>query len=906
MRLGRVLRQRLRSLFKPSGVENDLQQELALHLEQLTNEYKAQGLPEHEARMAARRAFGGVAATAEQCRDTRRLRFLEDIGRDLAYAFRLLARSPGFTATAVLSLALGIGANTAIFSAIDALMLRSLPVRNPEQLVMLTKAVPNDSLLTFPFREFDRYRGLTQVFSDMLAVTPVDRSGISLDGRGSDDAQVRVGVVSGSYFSTMGVSARLGRTLTPDDDRGIGGHPVAVISHGYWQRKFALDPGVVGKEFVLNGTRYTILGVTPPDFTGDWVGRPFDMWVPVAMLFQVMPEIPAGERGSLLNYRFIARLRPGVTPAQAQAAGQVLLQQILAEAPGPRNPTEVKLRVDSAARGFSPQRESFAQPLAILMAMVAALLLIACANVANLLLARAAARRQEIAVRLAIGAGRARIVRQLLVENLLLAFVGGTLGLLFAVWGAGALAGFVRSGPVGGLLGLASIDLDLRLDARILAFDVALCLFTGIFFGLLPAWRSSRVSLSPGLSRRGADLGGPGGKLALRNLLVVSQVALSLMMLAGMGLFLRSLHNLRSESLGIDRERLLLVWTQPGQTGRSPAALAALFETVQKRIAALPGVISASPSVYGVLGYSTGGDGPSVTADGYTLKPDEVPRAYFHIVGPGFFHTAGIKLLEGREFNERDDAGAPKRAIINETMARYFFGQSSPLGRHVRVSFGNNPPLEVVGVAADAKSSSPRERNHMAFYYPVRQQVGMRLIRMCLVVRAAGPPASIAAGVRGEIRQIDPRLPVLKIDTVDEQVEDVLFQERLVADLSLCFGVAAILLACLGLYGVMSYTVARRTNEIGIRMALGARRSDVLGMVARESLLLVLAGIACGIPAALAAAPVIENRLFRVGPSDPLTIGGAAVLMIAVAAVAGMLPARKASKVDPLVALRYE
>jgi predicted permease len=295
-----------------------------------------------------------------------------------------------------------------------------------------------------------------------------------------------------------------------------------------------------------------------------------------------------------------------------------------------------------------------------------------------------------------------------------------------------------------------------------------------------------------------------------------------------------------------------------------------------------------------------------VTADGYTLQSNEVPRAYFHIVGPGFFGTAGIKILEGRDFNERDDAGAPKRAIINETMARYFFGRSSPLGHHVLVSFGNNPPLEVVGVVADAKYNSPREPNHMSFYYPVRQQVGTRLVRMCLVVRAAGPPGSIAASVRHELHQIDPRLPVLKIDTIDEQVDDVLFQERLIADLSLGFGAAAILLACLGLYGVMSYTVARRTNEIGIRMALGARRSDVLGMIARESLLLVLAGIACGIPAALAAAPVIENRLFRVGPNDPLTLGGAAVLMITVAAVAGMLPARRASRVDPMVALRYE
>jgi predicted permease len=882
------------------------EEELSFHLEMAEQDALRRGQSPREARLKA----GGLAQASESVRDQNAFRWLQDVFRHARYGARLWRKSPLFAATAIGSLALGIGANTAIFSVIDALLLRNLPVRNPQELLMLTKVLPNDVWRTFLFREFDRYRALTQVFSDVLAVTPVDRSGIVADiGAGGaavpDDAPVRVGIVSGSYFSTMGLGAQIGRTLMPEDDQGIGGHPVAVISHGYWQRKFGQDPGIVGRTFTLHSTKYTILGVTPREFTGDWIGRPFDMWIPVAMLYQVMPELPPGERGSRMSYRIIARLRPGVTNAQAQTAAQILLEQMIKEGPSSADPG-MTMRLVPAARGYSPQRETFTQPLTILMAMVAAVLLIACANVANLLLARATGRRREIAVRLAIGAGRAEIAGQLLVESLLLALAGGALGLLFASWGANALAALVRVGPSGGLTGLASVDLELHLDARILWFDIALCFFTGIVFGLAPAWRGSKVALSPALTKRGVDSGGVFGKLNLRNLLVVSQVAMSLMLLAGMGLFLCSLHNLRSESLGFDREHLLLVWTQPGQTGRAPAALATLIETVQNRIAALPGVVSASPSVYGVLPLFSGGDGPTVAAEGYTLKPNEEPRAYYHIVGPHFLDTAGIKLLEGRDFTERDDAAAPKVAIINEAMARYFFGTASPLGRHVWLPLINKRPLQVVGVVSNTKVYSPRERPHMSFYYPMRQQISLRLIQMCMVVRTAGPPTAVARSVRAELRQIEPRLPVQKIDTVNEQVDDVLFQERLIANLSVCFGVAAILLACMGLYGVMSYTVAQRTNEVGIRMALGARRSHVLAMVLRESIVLALAGILIGVPAALAVAPVVENRLFRVGPSDPAAIGGAALLMIVVAVAAGMVPARHASRVDPMEALRYE
>lgn len=839
---------------------------------------------------------------------------LAELWQDLRYGLRMLRKSPVFTAITVLLLALGIGANSAIFSVIDALILKRLPVRNPEQLVTFKLVSPDGGTQpAFVYRYFEGIRNLKDAFSGAYAVCRQDRYNVMFNGEGGVDAgQVRASLVTGNYFTELGVNAIAGRTLTEEDDVAPGGHPLAVISHRYAEQKFGRAADAVGRTFTLNGTTYTIIGVTPRGFSGEWVGRPVDMWFPLAMLYQVMPELPPGQRGGGdglrigMNFRIIARLKPGVTTTQAQAAGQVIFQQLLTEAAGPvLTPEQVKqiaqtrLEIESAATGYSMQRDSFARPLAILMIVVGAVLLIACANVANLLLARSAARQREMAVRLALGASRSRIVRQLLTESMMLAIMGGALGLLVAWWGTSVLATWVASGPM--VNAALAIDLDLRPNGRIVAFTTSLCVLTGILFGLAPAFQSLKVSLVPALSGRSATSGGGAVRSGLRQSLVIGQVALSLVLLIGTGLFVRTLRNLKAQDLGFERDHVLLVWTNPGQTGRDTRAMADLFGIVQERISALPGVRSASPSVYGFLRGGPPG-GPPITTEG-----GQPSRAQMQIVGPGFFETIGQRLLLGRDFTVHDTETAPLVVVVNESLARHFFGSDNPVGKRIKVAVGNSPWLEIVGVVKDTKQNTPRDEDRLMFYYPVFQQIVLhRLMQMCLAVRAYGSPIAIAAGVRQELRNIDPNLPILDVNTVEEQLDDVLVQERLIAKLATFFGGLAVLLACLGLYGVISYSVARRTNEMGIRLALGATSGCVLRMVLRESLWLVLIGVAIGVSATLVSTRFVSSLLFGVSATDPLTVAGATLLLVFVAAVASFLPALRASRVDPMVALRCE
>jgi predicted permease len=575
-----------------------------------------------------------------------------------------------------------------------------------------------------------------------------------------------------------------------------------------------------------------------------------------------------------------------------------VLQQILTDR-DPGDPAWVlrqRMELEPAAGGYSPQRESLAQPLRILMIVVGLVLLIACANVANLLLARAAGRQREMAVRLAVGAGAARIVRQLLTESVLLATAGGALGLLFAQWGTRAMLQLAASGPVRSQS--ASLTLDLHPDLRVLGFTTALCLLTGILFGLAPAFGAAKVSIAPALVERGAAAGG----FRLGKLLVIVQVALSLMLLTGATLFARTLSNLKARDLGFEREHLLLIWTAPGQTGRWGAAAASLFETLEQRISALPGVLAVSPTVYGMLQGNTNIGAP-MNVPGFVSATDADQRAQWSIVGTQFFDTVKLRLLAGRNFTERDIATSPQVAILNQSMARHSFGNESPLGRKFE-SWGITK--EVIGVVADAKYESPREDGRRMFYLPYRQQLGRLSQTSCLAIRTVGNPTSVVASVRQEMRNIDPRLPVIRVETIEQQLDNLLVQERLIATLSALFGALAVLLACLGLYGVMAHSAARRTNEIGIRMALGASRGRVLGMVLGESLWLVAAGIAIGLPATLGAARLISSRLFGVRANDPWTIAGAAALLIGVALLAGFIPARRAAKIDPMCALRHE
>ncbi|MCI0540011.1 MAG: FtsX-like permease family protein, partial [Verrucomicrobiales bacterium] len=569
------------------------------------------------------------------------------------------------------------------------------------------------------------------------------------------------------------------------------------------------------------------------------------------------------------------------------------------------NPTAQQLReiarqhleLEPAASGYSPHRAALSQPLGILMVVVGLVLIIACANVANLLLARAAARQREIAVRVALGAVRWQIVRQLLAESLLLASAGGALSLLFATWGTNLLAPILASGT-------AAVSLDLRPDMRMFAFTAAVCLLTGILFGLVPALRSSKVALAPALTGRGAALGGTRRTFGLGRMLVVSQVALSLVLLIGAGLFVRTLRNLKSQDLGFDREHVLLVFTAPVQTGRVGPALVDLWRTMQERLSNLPGVLSASASLGGMVnGSERGNSSEFIRIEGKDRKAGLLVSDVG--VAPKFFQTAGVPLLRGRDFSERDTDTAPRVVIISESLARFLFGDEDPVSKRLGWSFQTGFPFEIVGVAGDAKHGTPQD-NRGIFYFPYGQKQNWLRGTWCLSVRTAGYPIALTARVREELRAIDERLPVLKIQTIEGQLSDVLVKERLIAALSGLFGALAVMLACLGLYGVVSYAVARRTNEIGLRLALGATTSVVLRMILKESLWLVTSGIAIGLPATLALTRLISSRLFGVSPADPLTVVSATALMILVASLAGLLPARRATKVHPMEALRYE
>jgi predicted permease len=912
MRLARIAVHRLRSLFRRSRADIEMQSELDLHLAQLTKEHIAAGMDAAAARRAARLEFGSVEGIKEECRNMRRVHWIYDIGQDLAYAVRLLSKSPAFTLTAVLSLALGIGANTAVFSVIDALMLRELPVRSPGQLAAFFELSPDvrrPATYATSYEWVKNYDGSKHAFSDVAGICLIDRSEVSANGV---SAPARIALVTGNYFSMLGVGAAAGRTLMPEDDRVPGGHPIAVIGYAYWESHFGADRRVLGQTLTLNDVAYTIIGVAPRGFSGEWVGRPADIWIPAVQQAQAMPEFPTLLRNSGSWLRPLARLAPGVSMAAAEAAIQPVYQDHYRQSwphPTPQQTqfmARARLLMRPAGSGISPQRDTFGQYVIILMVAGSLVLMIACANVANLLLTRSAVRQREMAVRLAIGAGRPRIVRQLLTESVLLAALGGLAGMMFSVWGTNVLASTAGSGPLTMDARLASswVFFDLRPDWRVFAFAAGLCLIAGALFGLAPVFRFTKTPLSPALTERGSTAGGT-RRLDAGKLLVVSQVAMSLLLVVGAGLFLRTLGNLRTQDLGFDRHPLLLVWTAPAQTGRQGDALANFVRSVQERLSDLPGVLSASMSNHGLLQGDEEGVGSSefVRIPGKPPKPG-MPESWVAIA-PHFFETAGIRLLAGRDFNERDTQGAPKVAIVSLTSARFFFGEEDPIGKRIALRPSDvGFPYEIVGVVADAKYGTVRDKRGVEYFPYMQSPNSMRA--MCIAVRTAGPPVALANRVRRELHDLDANFPVLRIDTVQEQLDAVLSNERMVAQLTGFFGGLTLLLACMGLYGVIAYAVVRRTGEIGLRMALGATRGGVLGLVLKESMLLALAGIVIGALGALGATRLIASRLFGIQATDPLTFGGAILLMVVVTALAAFLPAQRASVVDPIEALRHE
>ena len=934
------LQHSIRSLFRRRQEEQQLYDELQFHLDRQIEQNLAAGMPPEEARYAALRLFGGLPQIKKECRDMRQTQFIDTLLRDISYSLRQLRRSPGLTAIVVLSLALGIGANTAIFSLIDAVMLKLLPVKDPGQLLLMSWAVRSKpgiipsflrslsgemdqdptgrfTSTSFSYPAFEDIRARNQVFAGVLGFADADRLNVGAGGQPG----LAVGqFVSGDYFSTLGVQAFLGRTITPVDDT-LRASPAAMISYDYWAQRFGRDPAVLGRAITVNGVPFTLVGVTPPEFFGLQPGRAIEVWIPLHTQPQVWPE-PEVRKAAKFSARddwwvvVMGRLKQRITEQQARAELDVILRQNVAptaphEAHGSQSvsPELPRVELAPASKGLNALRHQFSRPLFVLMAVVVLVLLIACANVANLLLARAMSRQKEVAVRLALGAGRRRLVRQLLTESALLATGGGVLGAILAYRVSDVLLVFMSSGR-------EPVQLHVSPDLRVLGFTALISVFTGILFGLAPALRGTRLDLTTalkegagGVFRRGRPL--RGARLGLGKALVASQAAMSLVLLIGAGLFVRTLRNLSSQDIGFDRSNLLLFGIAPALAGYKGEKLASFYQELQRRIEALPGVRSVSLSQNRLIngGVSITGfflQGYSPQAGGTETNDPWHGGVHVNQVGPSFFETVGIPLLIGRTLNAGDAGKSAKVAVINTTLVRKRLGNANPIGR--RFGFGDeksSSDITIVGVVGDAKYSDLRKEPPPTVYVPYTQnpeEPGA----MNYEVRTAGDPKNWIGSVRQTVLGLDKSLPLFDINTETQQIEQATFQERLFARLLSFFGLLALVLACVGLYGVMAYGVARRTNEIGLRMALGAERGRVLWMVLGETWWLMAAGVCIGLPLALAACRLVSSMLFGLKPADPLTIATATLILVAVAALAGYLPARRASRVDPMVALRYE
>jgi predicted permease len=916
----RRARLRVRSIVFGTRVERELDEELRFHIEQQTASNIEAGMPAEEAHRAATRAFGGVDQRKEECRDTRNVSWLLDAVRDVRHGARLLARSPMFAAAAIVSLGIGIGANVAMFSIVDALLLKKLPVPNPGGLVHFTAVVePPYRMNELAFEHYQRMRATSPWFSAMAAVRPVERSNVGVDNPADDSGSsvtTRVALVSDNYFSTLGIAAARGRAIGPEDTTDL---PIAVVSDAFWRARLKGDPDFAAHTLHLNGTAYDVVGVMPPGFSGEGVGAPVDFWVPLALAARVMPELPQGATG--MAWRIIARLAPGVSIEQAATGALVSLRQSDRQAWASRGvkideATIAKSSVElvDASRGVSPQRHAFRQSLLILMAGVALLLIVACANLANLLLARSSSRQRELAVRLAVGAGRGRIARQMLTESALIAGCGGLAGLTIAAWATSVLSSLMAAAPVSLNSDSMGLSLDLHIDPRVLVFATVLSGLTAMLSGMAPALAAQR--LPPASVLRANRMLGLDRFRGPSSWLLVAQVAVSLVLLVAAGLFVASVRNLRTLDIGIGRERELLVWTVPGQIGVRDDAMVDLWRRILDRLSAVPGVAAVGASNQAILnGGLNGMDVPGVmmTVDGEPPKTT-TRNGGRSFVTAGFFGAAGIRLLAGREFSEADRDSASYVTIINASMARFYFGtEAAAVGRMVRFPGPAKQPHEIVGVINDYVRTSPRNpQSYFSNYFPYRHPEAInrgqnsRLRVMLIAVRTSVAPLAIADAVRAEIRAIDPLLPILRINTTEQQLDDVLGQDRLVASLSSALGAMAVFLASLGLCGLLSYRVARRTNEIGVRLAFGATRGAVLRMVLGESGRLIAAGMAIGVIATVMLARFVSSRLYGVSATDPWTIGGAMVVLLVVAVLAALIPARHASTVDPATALRCE
>jgi predicted permease len=971
---------RFLSLFRRRRLEARLEEELGFHLEMQARENEARGMSPEAARRAARLAFspgGSLEPVKEEVRARRGVPALETLGRDLRYALRMMRKSPGFTAVVLLSLAFGVGANCAIFSVADALLWKPLPVPGANRLVVLGKhdGTGDDPPPWFSYTAYRHLAAARSVTTGMIAFTsqftvqvrpaagaaavsappPPQRSGAgdptafaaAAGGQALPAAEnVTAELVSGNFFALLGRGMAAGRAFSAAEDGEPGAHPLAVLSYGFWQRACGRDPRVVGRVLLVNGAPLAVVGVASRGFPGVLADAAPDLFLPLTVRDLVKYrgdsytdgprdyDAPVWQQVNMHWLQLVAVRRPGVSVERASAVLDVLYErekqaQVATgtDAGGRASVLATHIRLAPAERGLAESRETLGAPLFILMAVAGLVLLIACANVANLLLARAGRRQKEMAVRLGIGAGRGRLLRQLLTESLLLAGLGGALGLLFAYWGSRFLLGLLASGATGN----QDLVLDVAIDGRKLAFAAAVALLTAVIFGLAPALQSTRLDLAGSLKEGAGALGsgergrrGRGAglrRLPLGRVLVAVQIGLSLVLLIGAGLFVRSLQNLMGVDAGFERGRLVLVSISPHVLGLDKARLGDLYRRLVERLEAVPGVRSASVSLYSLLGSSA--TRSSISLPGYTPRPGEELWSYESMVTPGYFQTVGMSMLAGRGLSVRDRQGAPRVVMVNETFVRRYLRHPAAGGAGgadraaaalaaVGRRFGfrdasHARDLEIVGVVRDAKYFKLGLDGRPMVFLPVDQQPA-ELHDVEVRVAAGASPAvpAVVGALRRVIAEVAPDLPVLRVATMSEQIDQSLAPQRAVARLAGFFGLLALLLAAVGLYGVMSYSVARRTNEVGLRMALGAPRSQVVGLVMRDTARLVAAGVAAGLVAAVATTRLAASQLFGLSAFDPATVTAATLAMVAVALAAGFLPARRAADTDPMVALRHE
>jgi predicted permease len=875
----RELAARVRGTLRPNRQDAELEEELRLHLEMAAEDERRRANPAQDAGRAAVIRCGGVAQSMEALRDQRGVPWLDDLGRDLRYGLRGLRRNSVFTSVAILTLALGIGANTAIFSLADAVLLRMLPVGNPAALVVLRQVGPDGDIFPFTSAAAASLALNHDVLSGLAVFRPVLNTHVTVNG---ETELAHMQWVSGNYHAVLGINARIGRTLSGEDR-----DPVAVISHRYWQQRFGGDRNVVGRVLEIQGRSFTIVGVTPREFFGTQPGRYIDVTAPLDAQPMTM-----GPNARWLY--LIGRLAPGVSRAQARAALRLHWAQFAA-AESSRSRPPVTLELDSGAQGMNELRRQFSLPLQILVAAVSVVLLVACANLAGLLIVRASTRQQEIAVRLSLGAARGRVVRQLLTEGALLAVAGGAAGVAVAYGVTHLLLAMMSRGR-------APILLDVALSARTLAFAATVTIVTAVLFGLLPALGGSRTDVQPALKRTVS--GGDRARMIWGQGMVAAQVALLVLLLTSAALFVRTLQTLRSVDTGFQQENVLVVNVSTGPAYRGAGARA-LYEDLYARFSALPGVQSVSLTMDTPLGGEPSMSGTGLSILGRPTDAEDAPQVHHNFVGPRFFETMGIPILAGRDFEPGDDERAPKRVVISESVARRYFRAENPLGRQIVF---RETPASIVGIVKDVRYTGLRAEAPLVTYRPYRQEATAPA--NTFLIRTSATADALTSLLRAEIRAAAPALPPPSVVRLEDMVAAVLVEERMLAALSSAIAVLAAILAAIGIYSTVASGVARRRREIGIRMALGAVPGQVARMVVSGTFWIVAGGLAIGVPAALAAAlaarGVVAGVLFEISPADPFTLSSSVGLILLIATLAAYVPARRASRIDPVAAVKYE